>query len=253
MSVYIELVIFNNFFLDAMLLVATATIRRRKSGVLKVIICSVIGCACATVYAIAPTWAKIVIRILLAPLLCALIIKPQGKNAWYKIGDFIGTILIFVILTFLTGGIIYGLSYMLGIDLNSYAILGLIAMAVCALLILARLVAHKKSTSANSTCQTTICVGNERISANALCDSGNLLVDEVSGLPVVILSQKVENKLNISDYNGFINVNTVSGEDSLALVRLDEVKVGEKHFKALGALSHKNFDNFDIILQNSMF
>ena len=34
---------------------------------------------------------------------------------------------------------------------------------------------------------------------------------------------------------------------------IDKISVNGRHFKALGALSHKHFDTFDIILQNSMF
>ncbi|MCM1393937.1 MAG: hypothetical protein NC179_03475, partial [[Eubacterium] siraeum] len=72
-------------------------------------------------------------------------------------------------------------------------------------------------------------------------------------LPIGILSQEIEGRLNARKLAGFINVNTVSGEDSLALVRIDGINVNGKQFKALGALSHRNFENFDIILQNSMF
>lgn len=253
MSVYIELVIFNNLFLDLMLLYATSSLRRRKFAVLRAIFSALLGTVCATAYPLLPQVAQICIKIALAPIMCLIAIRCDGKNIKYKIGDCIGSILIFVLLTFFTGGIIYGLSYALNVDLKSYAVPGLMAIAAIAMILCAKLVAHKRSTSAEATCVTTVSVGGRSADVKALCDSGNLLVDEVSGLPVVILSQDIEDKLGARKLTGFINVNTVGGEDSLALVALDSVSVNGKSFKALGALSHKSFDAFDIILQNSMF
>ncbi len=236
-----------------MLLLATAAVRRRKVRVWRVLLSAALGCTTATVYAIAPEWAQILIRILLAPIMCAILMSAQGKTVMRKIGYFLGTTAVFVMLTFFTGGVVYGVSYATGIDIKSYALLGLIAMAVCALLICVRLIVRKRSLQGKTTCKSTISVGEVTVSVHALCDSGNLLIDEASGLPVVILSQEVEDKLDDFVLEGYISVSTVGGEDSLPLVGLDEVDVEGKKFRAMGALSRKNFDNFDIILQNSMF
>jgi len=252
-SVYIELVIFNNFFLDLMLLYATLSVRRRKLNALRAIFSALFGAICATAYPIIPTEAQICIKLLLAPIMCIAAATPQGKNAKLKIGDFIGTTLIFVLLTYFSGGVVFGLSYAIGVDLKSYAVLGLMSIAVIALIMCAKLIAHKRSSGTSATCKTVVRAGGREVSVEALCDSGNLLVDDVSGLPIVILSQELEDKLNARKLTGFINVNTVSGEDSLALVSIDKISVNGRHFKALGALSHKHFDTFDIILQNSMF
>ena len=253
MSVYIELVIFNNFFLDLLLLLSVATLRRRKVKKWRVLVAALIGSISATLYAIAPTAVQYVIRALLAPIMCIVALSPNGKSKLYKFGDFIGTTLVFVLLTFFTGGVIYGVSYAIGVDIKSYATLGFVAMGAVALIICARLIARKRSTAANSICESTVNVGGQSVSVNALRDSGNLLVDDVSGLPVVILSRQLEDRLNIEGTQGFIEVSTVSGNDSMALVTLDGVDVGGKQYKALGALSHQDFGAFDIILQNSMF
>lgn len=248
-----ELVLFNNFLLDLMLIYATQSLRRRKLNVFRAVFSSLFGAICATAYPILPNIAQIFIKILLAPIMCAIAYSLQGENAKHKIGDFLGTLIIFVLLTYFTGGIIFGLSYAFKVDIKSYAVLGLMALSVILLIASAKLIAHKRSSAAKATCETTVQFAGRAVSVQALCDSGNLLVDDVSGLPVVILSQEIEDKLNARKIAGFINISTVSGEDSLALVSLDKVNVNGKEFKALGALSHKNFGNFDIILQNSMF
>lgn len=248
-----ELVLFNNFLLDLMLIYATQSLRRRKLNVWRGVLSSLFGAICTTAYPILPNIAQIFIKILLAPIMCAIAYSLQGENAKHKIGDYLGTLIIFVLLTYFTGGIIFGLSYAFKVDIKSYAVLGLMALSVIMLIVSAKLIAQKRSSAAKATCETTVQFAGHAVSVQALCDSGNLLVDDVSGLPVVILSQEIEDKLNARKLAGFINISTVSGEDSLALVSLDKVNVNGKEFKALGALSHKNFGNFDIILQNSMF
>lgn len=253
MSVYVELVIFNNFFVDLMLLYATVSLRRRKFSAGRGILAALIGAVCATAYAVLPYWTRIVMRILLAPVMCAICTTASGKDFKHKAGYFIGTVFIFVLLTYFTGGIVYGISFALGVDIKSYAVLGLMAIAVIALILCAKLIAHKRSCASQATCKTTIQVGERVVNVDALCDSGNLLVDDISGLPIVILSKDIEDKLDMHKYNGFVQVSTVGGDDSLLLVDIDEICVNGHKFKALGALSHKSFDSFDIILQNSMF
>ncbi len=253
MSVYIEVVIFNNFFLDMALLYATATVRRRKFRRGRSIFAAVIGTACATAYMLLPEWTKIVMTVLLAPALCAIAIGASGKDALHKFGDFLGSTLLFVLLTYFAGGIVYGISIALNVDIRSYALIGLLSIAVIALILCAKLIAGKRSKSADTTCKTTVNINGRTVSAEALCDSGNLLVDDVSGLPVVILSKELEEELGIRCPNGFVSVNTVSGEDSLPVVDIDEICVNGRAFRALGALSRKSFASFDLILQSSMF
>jgi len=252
-TVYIELVIFNNFTIDMMLLLATATVRRRKVRVWRLLAACAAGSAVATAYALMPEWAQIVTRFLLSPVLCIVFMSPCGSNRRKKIGDYIATVFIFSVMTFFLGGIVYGLSHILGVDVKSYATLGLAAMGVATLIITARLIARKKTAKSADTRSSVIYAGGTRLKAEALCDSGNMLVDEISGLPVVILSQKVEESLPRGEIKGFINVSTVGGENSLPLIDIDEIEVNGKRYKAIGALSRKSFDNFDIILQNSMF
>ena len=80
MSVYIELVIFNNLAIDLMLICAVQTTRRRKAYKLRIALATLLGAVCATIYAVAPKWASIVIKILLAPLMALIFDKYGGEN-----------------------------------------------------------------------------------------------------------------------------------------------------------------------------
>ena len=252
-SVYIELVIFNNLAIDLMLICAVQTTRRRKAYKLRIALATLLGAVCATIYAVAPKWASIVIKILLAPLMALIFDKYGGENKRAVLLDYLKSLACFVCYTYLTGGVIYGVSYATGVDVNSYAIEGIIALAIALVLICARCVAVKKSKSACTTKSVTLCANGKTIEVCALCDSGNLLVDDVSGLPVVILSHKTADKLGKMPIEGYINVSTVGGESMLPIVPLCDVQVDKRHKRAIGAISDGEFANYDIILQNSMF
>ncbi len=253
MSVYIELVIFNNLFIDLLLILATLTIKKRKFKPLRIGLAAAFGAACAVAYPIVPDFAEILIKILLAPLLVLIFLPIKGESKAKKLGDYVGALLAFMLLTYLVGGTVYGLSYALKVDVNSYATLGLCALSASIMLIVARVIVRKRALSSERVCQSTVTIGEREIVLNSLCDSGNMLVDADSGLPVVILSESAEKDLQPKSLMGFISVKTVSGEDSLPIVKLDEVKVKGKSYKAIGALSRKTFQDYDVILQSSMF
>lgn len=78
-------------------------------------------------------------------------------------------------------------------------------------------------------------------------------MDGVSGLPVVILSANAEKQLGKTDIEGFLHVTTVSGESNMPITRLQDVEVAGRRLSCMAALSRKDFENCDLILQNSMF
>lgn len=86
-----------------------------------------------------------------------------------------------------------------------------------------------------------------------LCDSGNLLTDDASGLPVMILSKSACQKIGKTQIEGFATVMTVAGEKCMPVVKFDSVKVDNVPKNALGAMSDAVFGDYDVILQNSMF
>lgn len=295
MTVYIELILFNNIAIDFLLFVCVQICRKRKIRKLRTLLACIVCGVVATYYAVAPNSAQIAIKILLAPLAtllfdkyasqieCGHINGEQGNfsraidvqcnggqsdkeqcnigrsvdkrykriSTWGK--DYCKSLALFVAFTYLTGGVVFGLSYLLSIDIASYATLGLCALAISVALVVARCVVHKASTAKKRDCEVVLHLGNTEIHVHALCDSGNTLTDSVSGLPIMILSKETESRLPNCKIEGFVNVDTVSGEKSLPLVSIDRVDVDGRLYSAYGALSHKDFDGVDVILQYSMF
>ncbi len=250
-SVYIELVIFNNFCIDLLLIVGVQIIRRRKVYKVRAIVASIVGAIVATLYPISPEWAQIVIKTLLSPCLVAIFDKlDKGKSV---IKQYFSALALFILLTYILGGLTYGISFAFDIDVNGYIQLGILALSIAILLLFARWIVSKRGDVCKKTCKVTINTRDRQIEVDALIDSGNLLTDDLTGLPVMILSKAVEDKLQNYDIQGFINVQTVGDSVDMPIVFFDDVKVGDNHFKAFGALSHKNFVDIDVILQNSMF
>ena len=253
MSVYVELVIFNNLAVDLFISLSTLVIRRKRIGKFRLACCSILGAIVATAYAVVPKFGQILIKILLAPILCLILAKCDGENVKVKIVDYVKTLCCFCLITYFTGGIVYGLSFALGMDIKTYATLGIVALACTSVIVCSLLIAKKKSASGKAVVGVTITLDGESVLLKGLCDSGNLLTDDASGLPVMILSKSACQKIGKTQIEGFATVMTVAGEKCMPVVKFDSVKVGNVPKNALGAMSDSVFGDYDVILQNSMF
>ncbi len=253
MSVYIELVIFNNIAIDLLIMVCVQTIRRKKIYKMRTVLSAIFGAIVATLYAIAPNCAQISIKVLLSPLMVLIFNKYRISTGKRFVKEYFKTLLLFILLTYFVGGLTYAISIAFNIDVNSYPQLGVCALSIVILLILTRYVISKTSQSNVKTCDAILHIGNESVKVKALCDSGNSLTDNVSGLPIFIMSKEVEQNLSTCEIQGYVSVSTVSGDKSMPIVYFDSIEVNDKTMKAYGALSRKEFDGVDIILQNSMF
>lgn len=251
MSVYVEVVILNNLLLDLLLIIVTLATRRRKTRKLRAAAAAVLGAAAAVGYAVAPEIWQIVIRALLAPILVLIF----DKYANFK--DYIISLGLFVIYTFCLGGIVYGMSFLIGVDINGYAATGLVAGAAAIGLAAVKTAVNKRAQRAKEIVDVKLSYGGRSVDAKAMCDSGNSLTDTLTGSPVVIVSEKLEKELIGADgkggSEGFIEVETVNGNGSMPLIKLDSVEVGRRKLQAYGALSGKRFGAYDVILQNTMF
>lgn len=252
-SVYVEVVLLNNLAIDALLIAATLTLRRRKIRKLRFLFAVCLCASIAVAYAVLPEVWQIVIRVVLAPV--ATLIFDKYKS----VKDYIISLVLFAVLTFALGGAVSGIGYLTGIMLEGYLILGITAFAAFLMVIGVRLLLRMRANTSRKICTATVHIFGKSISVNALCDSGNTLTDGVSGLPVVIASEAFEKlvsegeKMDCRRIEGFVELKTVSGEASLPIIGVEEIEVDGKRCKAYAALSGKTFDGYELILQNTMF
>lgn len=250
MKVYVEIVLINNFFIDLLLVVSTLACRRSKISKIRILTACFFGACVAVCYAIMPKLMKILTRIMLAPLMTLPLVKSKK--------EYLPTLLTFVLLTYSLGGIIEGIRNLIGVYIYGYPLLGLTCLCAVSFEIVVLSFVVTQSKFRRKICNVDVVIDGYSAVARALCDSGNSLVDEFSGKPVVILSKSFEDKLTALDngkvdIQGFISVKTVNSESSLPLVKLDKVVVRGKELDAYGAISESDFDDCDLILQNTMF
>ena len=158
------------------------------------------------------------------------------------------------------GGTVAGVSYLVGVDLNGYLVLGTVAGAALALLVAVRCILRARGRTARKICDAGIVVDGIEFRAEALCDSGNALTDAVSGLPVIIVSESFAESVcgwhgseRASRIEGFVQLETVSGGASLPIVKVDGVRACGRETRAYAALAERDFDGYEVILQNTMF
>lgn len=251
-TVYVEVVLLNNLAVDALLIASVMTLRRRKIRKLRFMLTVAAGAAVAVAYAVLTEPWRAAVRIVLAPIMAFAFDKYSGVK------DYIISLALFAALTFALGGTVNGIGYLTDIELEGYLILGIVAFAAFLIVIAVHAVTAGRGRVSRRICEITVRADGREIAARALCDSGNTLTDCLSGLPVMIVSEKFAAELAGSGdrgglIEGFVRLSTVSGESSLPIVAVDEVTVGKKRCRAYAALSDMNFDGYEVILQNSMF
>lgn len=270
-TVYIELVIFNNLAVDLLLEIATLMVFRRRVKWWRVLLGAVFGASVATVYPHCPDAVMIVIKVLLAPIMALMFDGVQCKKERKQKRDgkaivdksklknearaYLKRLVVFCLLTYFVGGVVYGIDFAFHIDVASYWQFGVVSFALLTLLITVRIIVLRFSKNARKICPAKLFLSGHEIDVKALCDSGNELTDSLSGLPVVIISKTAEEEL-VLDANmieGYVSVKTVSGESEMPIIRLEGVGVKGKKYSAYGALSKQDYDDFEIILQNTMF
>ena len=248
--VYVEVVLINNLALDALLVF----LRRRKVRKVRFACAAALGAAVAGADPVGAGWGHILIRALPAAPVTVLF----DKYANFK--DYIISLAVFAGLTFALGGAVSGVSNLIGTDLNGYLVLGLTAFAALVMLVAVRCFARARGRIRRKICPARLIVDGREFSADALCDSGNTLTDAVSGLPVVIVSERFAGGIDgwhgaarAASIEGFVELTTVSGRASLPIVKLDGVRVEGREIRAYAALADRDFDGYEVILQNTMF
>lgn len=193
MTVYIEYLIADNFCFTY----AIGALSQRFSGMMikkvRVAICAILGTAVAIVYPfIYSSLAVALVRVSLWLVLSAILFFGSKKS--------VKGALIFLLLTFLFGGITFGINFI--ICKNAYMAMRVNACSIPLSVIVVSLalgyalikkicLSIRRSIDASKFVYSfEVVLLGKRIKAKGLMDTGNRLYDEKSGLPIIILSAK---------------------------------------------------------------
>lgn len=202
MQVYIEYAITDNFIVDCFLLYQTAVLLRVKYKKRFIVLSSLIGTAVAVVLPVVglPAVAAFVVRLVTGLLMCYTAVRHGSFIAYVKFFN------VFLLLTFFLGGLVIGIMTLIGIPYDPAAYyenkllpIGLNVLFGYLLYFGIRRSVAKFVSSvmiAPDLYEAEVYVDGACFKATAFFDNGNRLIDERTGLPIIICSGRFFNKLS---------------------------------------------------------
>ena len=271
MQVYIEYVIADNFIIDAILLKLTYKSAGVKSARLFRLLSAALGTAVAIILPLfkMPKAASVIIKLSLAFSMVII----GGKFSCVK--KYLFSVLLFVGFTLLSGGAVYGAFFLAGVKItdfinlryDSFMPVGITVFIVYAFTAVGGKIAGeliKNKTVYPFFKKCVINAGGVKYKINGYVDSGNMLKDDKSGLPIVVISKKASQNLikaaALSEPKGKLQIETVGGTDELYVYKIDSLTVisggrSRVYYGVLAAAGKADFSGggYDLLLNPAMF
>lgn len=196
MTVYVDIILLENIGMNYILLMATAILLRKETKILRTLIASMLGAAYAIIsYAnILPIYSHLVTKVFLSVAMVYVALKPQNGKTLLK------TIVLFYFVSFVFGGCAFALLYIVrpeqilmknGVYIGTYPIkIAILAgvVGIPLLQIVARLLKNKLSN--HRIYEITIHLNQKAKTVKALLDTGNLLKEPITGVPVMVVEKR---------------------------------------------------------------
>ena len=196
MTVYIDIVLLENLCMNYIILFATGYIMKIKMKQIRIVTSSLLGGIYAVVayLEILPIYSNFSMKIILSVLMVYIAFKPNGVKNLFK------QLTIFYLTSFAFGGCAFALLYFVkpqnilmrnGVYVGTYpikiallgGIIGFIITYIAFKIVKTKL--HKKDMIYN----IQIDIGKKSIKLKAMLDTGNLLKEPISGIPVVVVEK----------------------------------------------------------------
>ena len=209
MTIYLDVVLIENLCMNYIILFATGYILKLKRKHIRLIISALIGAVYAILAYLEITkgLSNLIVKIILSIEMVYIAYSPK------TVKDLLKVLLFFYLISFVFGGSAFALLYFIkpeeifmrnGVFIGTYpikvAILG--AIVGFAITSIAFYIIKTKLSKKDIYCEITIYFNNKDITTKALIDTGNMLKDPITNIPVVVVEkEKLENILpnNILD------------------------------------------------------
>lgn len=196
MTIYIDIVLIENVIMNYIILLATGIIAKEKIKHIKLILASLLG-AIYTLIAyvnILEIYTNFALKILLSILIVYIAYNPQNVNKMWKM------LLLFYLTSFAFGGAAFALIYIVkpqdilmknGLFLGTYPLKTIILGTAIAfgIIITAFSIVKSKITKKDIIYDIEIKMNNKLIKTKALVDTGNMLKEPISNMPVVVIEK----------------------------------------------------------------
>ena len=194
MTIYIDVVFFENLIMNTIILIATGIILKQKMKWLRILLAGTLGAIYSIMTYISELqiYSNIILKIILSILIIYIAYNPQTVKQLWK------TTLIFYLTSFVFGGAAFALIYIVkpqeilmknGLFLGTYPLKTVILAAIIAFIILitAFTIVKNKFSRKNMFCEIKVKLNNKLIETKAMIDTGNLLKEPITNTPVIIL------------------------------------------------------------------
>lgn len=219
MTIYIDIIILENICMNYIILFATGLINKARIKQIPIIISSAIGSIYAVLsfMSILEVYSSLILKILLSIAMIYLAFKPKNLKILLK------QLLIFYLVSFAFGGCAFYLLYFIrpqdilmknGLLTGTYpikiALLG--GILGFAIVNIAFKIVKGKITKKDMFCDIEIIFNKKSKNIKAMIDTGNLLKDPISGMPVIVVEAK--ELVNIIPQEIVNNLSKIIGGDN---------------------------------------
>lgn len=196
MTIYIDLIFFENIIMNSIIIYATSLIVKSKVKIIRLILSATIG----AIYSIAlyitnmKIYTSIFSKFVLSIVMMYVAFKPQ------KVKKLCKQTIIFYLTSFIFGGVALYLVYYLkpeeiliknGMYVGEYVLKVIILGAIFACIIVKISINLIKSKIKCSYCKITIKLNEKEITTQAMIDTGNLAKEPITNAPVVIVESSL--------------------------------------------------------------
>ncbi len=198
MTVYIDVLFLENLILNSIILYATAIISKAKIQHLRILCASILGAFYVIIYYVfkIKVYTNIIAKLFLAICMIYIVFRPKKPKDLFKYS------MLFFLVSFVFGGASLGVIYIVnsnnviiknGMILGKYTINTImfgviIAFIVC---ILSFKLVRTRFTKQDMFCDLKIKVEGKEIKTKAMIDTGNLLKEPITNIPVVVVEYTV--------------------------------------------------------------
>ena len=194
MTIYIDVIILENLIMNYIILYATGIIVKAKINYIRIFFASLIGAIyAATEYCSNITiYSNVILKLILSIIIIYIAFYPQNIKKMCK------QLLIFYVTTFTFGGVATYLIYVLkpqniiiknGIYVGNYIlkVIFLAAILGSVIIIVSFKIIKNKINKNDMFCKIKLKLNGKEIVLNTMVDTGNMLKEPISGLPVIVV------------------------------------------------------------------
>lgn len=252
--VYIEQVIFDNLIVNSILIYLTLLIVKAKRNRQRIFSSAIIG----TLFAVLLPFVD---KFLMVYKLIALFSTTAFAIKYIDFKNYLFTNLIFAMLSFLLGGIVYGLFNFVTVGHNNMivypadSVIRYILLGIILIFYIGRQIKHfyaRSVTSIENETSAEIVINDDICTLGCYMDTGNQLYDDLTLKPVVVLSNDIGARY-LKGNERTLTVKTITSTKELPVITIQQLKIhsksGDKTLDKIPAVvSDSTYNKYKLIL-----